>query len=421
MDFNSAINRLYSLQKMGMKLGLDNIRSLMAYLGNPHESLKCFHIAGSNGKGSTASFMASILMENGYKTGLYTSPHFIRYNERIRINREEIPDNYVINFIGKIDRFISEQKSTFFEVTTALAFQYFADEKVDYAVIETGLGGRLDATNIITPVASVITSISFEHTEILGETIGDISAEKGGIIKSKSKVFLGRMPFKAKKVLSDIAETMGSITYKVTDYIYLEENAVNFYSGNLTYKNVETPLKGIYQRYNAALAILTLSETINLTNSTVVQNGIDKVVENSGIQGRYEIFLTSPRVIFDSAHNFEGVNNFLNAFRDEASNYAKRILLFGVMKDKAIFQMLEILSPYFDEIHFTSIEIDRAATIADLSIIADSLNIKYSVEKDGAVFIRSTIKGNKNICLVVLGSMYVLGDIKKKLLTQKNT
>lgn len=188
-EINKALDRLYSLQKFGMKLGLDNITSLLEYLGNPQKNFKSFHVAGTNGKGSTTSFMASILMEAGYRTGLYTSPHFIRFNERVRVNGVEIPDQYIVEFISGINGFIVIHKPTFFEVTTALAFKYFSDEKVEYAAIETGLGGRLDATNVLAPLASVITSISLEHTEILGDTLEKIAFEKGGIIKRGGKVF----------------------------------------------------------------------------------------------------------------------------------------------------------------------------------------------------------------------------------------
>ncbi|MFA7229307.1 MAG: Mur ligase family protein, partial [Melioribacteraceae bacterium] len=190
----SALNLLFSLHQFGIKLGLDNMTALLDHIGNPHSGLKMIHIAGSNGKGSTASFIASILMEAGFKVGLYTSPHFVKFNERIRINGVMIDDNSVAEFVDGLREYISEKKPTFFEITTALAFHYFLHQKVDYAVIETGLGGRLDATNVITPLASVITSISLDHTEHLGETIEKIAAEKGGIIKPGAKLFTGIMP-----------------------------------------------------------------------------------------------------------------------------------------------------------------------------------------------------------------------------------
>ena len=169
MDIQSALNKLYSMHQFSIKLGLERIENLLDHLYNPHEKLTCFHIAGSNGKGSTASFLASILMEAGFRVGLYTSPHFVRFNERIRVNGKEIEDSYIADFVESLEVYIEENKPTFFEVTTALAFKYFSESDLDFVVVETGLGGRLDATNVLEPLASIITSISLEHTHILGD------------------------------------------------------------------------------------------------------------------------------------------------------------------------------------------------------------------------------------------------------------
>jgi len=203
MDLKSALEKLYSLHTFGIKLGLENIQKFLSTLDNPQSKLKTIHIAGSNGKGSTAAFIASILMEYGYKVGLYTSPHFIRFNERIQINNVQIPDEYLANFITESEDYIDEHKLTFFEVTTAIAFKYFAENDVDFAVIETGLGGRLDATNVLDPLAVVITSISLEHTNILGDTIRKIAFEKAAIIKKHIHVFVGKLPMEAVAVVEE--------------------------------------------------------------------------------------------------------------------------------------------------------------------------------------------------------------------------
>ncbi len=175
MDIEGSLKKLFSLHTFGIKLGLDNIIGFLNHLGNPQQQLKTIHLAGSNGKGSTASFIASILQEFGFEVGLYTSPHFVKLNERIVINGVQIDDEYVSNFISDNDKYIDDHQLTFFEVTTALAFQYFKDKKPDYCVIETGLGGRLDATNVLNPLATLITSISLEHTNVLGDTIEKIT------------------------------------------------------------------------------------------------------------------------------------------------------------------------------------------------------------------------------------------------------
>ena len=219
IDLQAALNKLYSMHQFNVKLGLESIQKLMKHLGSPHEKFHSFHIAGSNGKGSTASFMASILTEAGYRTALYTSPHFVRFNERVRVNGAEIPDDYIAEFISDLTPYIDKHEPTFFEITTALAFKYFAESNLDYAVIETGLGGRLDATNVIIPEASVITSISKEHTNILGKDISTIAYEKGGIIKKGVPLFIGRMPEEAANRIKNMAAEKGSRLFELDKYV----------------------------------------------------------------------------------------------------------------------------------------------------------------------------------------------------------
>lgn len=420
MNYNDALDKLYGLQKFGIKLGLHNIEKLLDYLGNPHHKLKTFHVAGSNGKGSTSSFLCSILMEAGFRTGLYTSPHFVRFNERIRLNGEEISDDYIVDFISSISNFIDENKPTFFEVTTALALKYFNDSGAEYAVIETGLGGRLDATNAIIPLASVITSISLEHTDVLGHTIEMIAGEKGGIIKKKTKVFTGRLPFDAENVLINISNSLRARLFRLKDNIEEIEGTVSFVSPSFTFRNIQTPLNGYFQKYNAALSILVLTEVLGLNDSSVIAAGLQNVVRNSGIQGRYEIYSEKPVLIFDSAHNLEGIGVFLDTFKRESSGYKKRILLFGAMRDKAVDLMIKKLAPEFDEIHFCTMEYSRAATLSELSSLADKSGIKHQLEENGAEYVTRYLKEERfGECLVVLGSMYILGEIKKELVTKK--
>ncbi|MCX6149783.1 MAG: bifunctional folylpolyglutamate synthase/dihydrofolate synthase [Ignavibacteriales bacterium] len=419
MKLETAISKLYSLQKFGIKLGLKNIEKFLELLQNPQKDFKSFHIAGSNGKGSTASFIASILTEAGFKVGLYTSPHFVRFNERVKIKNFEISDDYIIGFISKYFSYIEQEKLTFFEATTALAFKYFSDNKIDYGVIETGLGGRLDATNVINPLASIITSISYEHTEILGETLELIAEEKAGIIKRGCKVFIGRLPLEAEKVIERKCDEFSVELFKISKYGSNEIDGLKLDFPKLFFENLPNPLLGEFQKYNAALAILTVSESLEMLDKNLFKKGIDKVIPNTGLQGRYEIINENPKVIFDSAHNVEGVENFISTFASEASNYEKRVLLFGAMRDKAIRDMLSTLNPYFTEIHFTDILLDRCATIEQLSEIALELNLKCFVETDVESFISDFIKTKNNHCLVVLGSIYILGFIKEKLLTKK--
>lgn len=414
--------KIFELHKLGVKFGLENTVNFLRQIGNPHEKLKCFHIAGSNGKGSTASFIASILSEEGYKTGLYMSPHFMRFNERIKVNGEEIPDEYIADFYTEYEDFITRNKLTFFEFTTVLAFKYFADFPVDYAVIEAGLGGRLDSTNVVTPLASIITSISLEHTNILGNTIEEITREKGAIIKPGSKVFTGLIPETAKKIIEERCDELKVEYFPVTDFTIKRETYLELYTEELTIDKLDSPLKGFYQKYNAATAVLALNKTLDLHNLTSFLRGLKYVVANTAFQGRYEIYSEMPKVIMDSAHNPEGVYHFMDEFRKETKLYKKNILLFSALSDKNITEMVNNLSGTFDEIYVTEINYERSSKAEDLEkMFAGNKSYKeipVKRVKDHAAFIRKYMadEENRKNCLVILGSMYLLGEVKKGLL-----
>jgi dihydrofolate synthase/folylpolyglutamate synthase len=419
MNIQQGLDKLYSLHTFGIKLGLENITRFMDIIGNPQDKLKIFHIAGSNGKGSTSAFIASILKELKYKVGLYTSPHFVRFNERIKIGNVEIPDTYVADFISTFEKHIDDLKLTFFEVTTALAFKYFADQKVQYAVIETGLGGRLDATNVIKPCAVIITSISLEHTAILGNTIKEIAGEKAGIIKNKSKVFIGLLPEEAENVILQKCDETNSALFRLDDNINRTHNSIELYTEEIELDDWTMPLKGDYQKYNAALAGLAVSKILDVNDYKRIQSGIKNVITNTGIQGRYEFYNNSPDIIMDSAHNPESINNFLSEFSKDYKKYNKRVLLFCAMKDKAVKEMLSAVSGLFDDIYVTHVNIDRSSTIEGLVSIGNELNIKLQpVEKPDEFVQQFRNRGPKD-CLVVMGSMYLLGEIKTILQNKK--
>ncbi len=418
MSVSSTLEKLFSLHQFGVKLGLDNIKSLLNHIGNPEKKLKAFHLAGSNGKGSTASFMASILMESGYKTGLYTSPHFVEFNERIRINGTVIPNEYIVKFVDELWDFIDEKGITFFEVTTAMAFKYFAENNVDFAVIETGLGGRLDATNVLQPAATVITSISLEHTNILGENILSVAREKAGIFKSNVDIYTGVLPEPVKNLYREIASAGSSriyildeVSYIADDYLILDLNGrkLNLY---------RTPLRGNYQLNNCALAVLAVDKTISGLEDKSIIAGIENVLANTGIQGRYETYSQRPRVIFDSAHNPDGIDAFLSEFSKERKNFNRSILIFGTMKDKKLDEALRKLSEHFDTIYVTSINYDRAFTTEEMISLAEAQGIKAFRLQRPDRFISEFVQSASDDCLVILGSMYLLGDIKHNLLTK---
>lgn len=416
MNLEFSLKKLYSLHQFGIKLGLESTLKILGQVGNPHEKLKCYHVAGSNGKGSTASFLTSILMEHGYKVGLYTSPHFVKFNERIRVDGKEINDEYICEFISSMEDYIDDNHPTFFEITTALAFKYFVDSKVDYAVIETGLGGRLDSTNVIDPIASIISSISLEHTEILGDTIEKIAYEKGGIVKRQTPVFVGPVPPEAEETLRAIAAKSGSEIIFAQDFISMSSDHITVHLHDSHFSLYTTPLIGYHQLLNAGLAIKTLCSTLKQHHSPAIFRGIEKVVNNTSIQGRYEVFSNNPRIIFDSAHNPESIRVFLNQFELEYNRYNTRELIFGAMKDKDINSMLKLLNPYFQRIFISIPTIDRAASFQTISNIAELLGLKVTELTEPADYIRKFKEERRDDCLVALGSMYLLGEIKLKIL-----
>lgn len=412
MDIKQSLEKLFSLHTLGIKLGLDNIRAFLDHIGNPQNSLKAFHIAGSNGKGSTSAFIASTLMEAGYKVGLYTSPHFVRFNERIIINGKYIEDEFIADFLNRHIEFIDKYKLTFFEVTTALAFEYFKTNKVDYAVIETGLGGRLDATNVLNPLACIITSISLEHTNILGDKISQIAFEKGEIIKPKTKVFIGKLSDIAEEVIEKKCNEVKAKLFRLEDYIIEKNDIVELYTEEIELQDWEIPLKGKFQRYNAALAVLAVTKTLDIDEPRIVYDGIKNVIKNTLIQGRYEYIRRQPYILLDSAHNPDGLKVFLDEFRYERKNYKKTSVLFSALKDKDIDSMIKLLKTQFDEYYITEINYERAEKLNDLKKRFDNNNIETVTITDKRKFLSEFLKGDKNNCLVVTGSMYLLGEIK---------
>lgn len=414
MNLNTALDKLFSKKQMGVKLGLENIQKLLTHIGNPEKKLKAFHIAGSNGKGSTSSFLASMLMESGYKTGLYTSPHLVKFNERIRINGFEITDEYIADFINSIDGYIDKEEPTFFEITTAMAFKYFADHELDYCVIETGLGGRLDATNTLNPLASIITTISLEHTRILGDTLSQIAGEKAGIIKASTPVFLGKMPSEAKHKIEEIAREKDSRIFDIEKYSSSKGNNFAMQNDSINLNLYKLPLIGKYQFYNAGLAALTISEILQVDSESILR-GIKNVLLNSGLKGRFEIFNENPAVIFDSAHNEEGIEAFLEAFTLKYYKIKHKEIIFGAMADKNLEIITKMLAGKFDKYFVTTIDFERAATTEELEKHFNKHGISPEVLINPAEYISKFVKDKKDSSLVVLGSIYVLGNIKEKL------
>lgn len=308
---------------------LTNTILLSDYLGNPEKEIKTIHIAGTNGKGSTSSMIASVLQEAGYKVGLYTSPHLKDFRERIKINGEEISEKFVCDFVLEHKSFFEKNNLSFFEMTVGLAFDYFKKQKVDVAVIEVGMGGRLDSTNIITPLISVITNIGLDHTQFLGNTLSEIASEKAGIIKPNIPVVIGEYTKKTKAVFKKKAKETKSKIYFASDLIA---------------KTQKSDLIGKYQEKNkkTALQTLTILKEKNLfeISDENIKNGFQNVVKNTGLLGRWQILQENPKIICDSAHNKHGLDIVLSEIQKE--KFKQLHIVFGAVNDKDLDSVLPL-------------------------------------------------------------------------------
>ena len=309
------------------KKDLTNTVLLAKHLGNPEQNIKCVHVAGTNGKGSTSSMIASVLQESGYKVGLYTSPHLKDFRERIKINGAMISEDFVVDFISTNQSFFEEHHLSFFEMTVGLAFDYFAKEQVDVAVIEVGMGGRLDSTNIITPLVSVITNIGLDHTQFLGTTLEAIAGEKAGIIKSNVPVVIGEYTAETKPVFVAKAKACQSEIYFASDLIHEE---------------YPCGLLGDYQMHNKKTVVQTVAVLENhfIISEENLKNGLLNVVANTGLLGRWQQIHSSPKVICDTAHNSHGLKIVLNQIQKE--NFEHLYFVLGVVNDKDLDDILPL-------------------------------------------------------------------------------
>lgn len=337
LNYDQTLNYLFEKLPMFQNVGknaltkdLTNTIKLLEFIGNPHLETRWIHIGGTNGKGSTSSMIAATLTANGYKTGLYTSPHLIDFRERIRVDGEMISEQFVIDFTNKIAPVIDEISPSFFEITVAMAFEYFKVCKIDIGVIEVGLGGRLDSTNVITPIISAITSIGIDHTDILGNTIEQIALEKAGIIKKNIPYVLGELPLNASQVIRDYGDTVNA------NEIIKEATPPDWIAN--------ASLKGNYQKsnINVVFNILQAIKGLNVPLSDEQNlNGIANVNKFTGLRGRWEIINQQPLTICDTGHNFDGVHFIVDQLKSYNCN--KMHIVWGMVKDKDATAILELL------------------------------------------------------------------------------
>lgn len=422
MNYQETIEYLYSqlpvFQREGgsaYKEGLGNSLTLDKYFSYPHRKYKTIHVAGTNGKGSTSHLLAAILQQSGYKVGLYTSPHLVDFRERIRVNGIKIDKQYIVDFVEKHHRLFKSVKPSFFELTMMMAFQYFADMEVDVAVIEVGLGGRLDSTNIISPDLSIITNISFDHTQFLGNTLEKIAAEKAGIIKTNVPVIIGEARDSVKQVFVQTAWKVGA------PIIFAEEeriitNSIKTASGWLIdtkdYLHLKCELGGYAQLKNAATVLCAISE-LNKRGysipSKAIYDGFAYVCEFTGLMGRWQIIQqVNPKIVCDTGHNVGGIQYIVEQLA--AERYEKLHIVIGMVNDKDISAVLAIL-PKSATYYFTKASIPRALNENQLKDMATNVGL----QGDAYPTVEAAIKAAKSKAtlkdfIFIGGSNFIVAD-----------
>lgn len=421
MTYTAAVSYLYSLQKHGIKLGLDTMTALVGRLGMPQARYPTLHIAGTNGKGSTAAMTAAMFQAGAHRVGLYTSPHLVEFRERIRVDGLMIAESDIARLTERV-RGVSEPdlSPTFFEFTTAIAFQYFAESQIDLAVLEVGLGGRFDATNVVSPVASAITTIALDHQQYLGSTLESIAFEKAGIIKPNVPVILGRLPDEARETIERIAtERNAPLSCLGRDFQVAGETPAHFsYSGfGARYDDLSCPLLGAHQLANCACA-LSLVEAAKRHRLAIGEAAIRKGLREVQWEGRLEVVARDPLTVLDGAHNpgaAQALADYLRAFR--LSNPLSRVILvLAMMRDKDHRGFVEPLHGLVDEVVLTQADLKRSATVEELLPIIGGIwpQLRTNTRVAGALGeARRLARPEDLIC--VTGSLMLVGEVKASL------
>ena len=384
--------------KKAYKPGLDNITKLCAFFGNPQDKIKTIHIGGTNGKGSTSNMLASVLQESGYKVGIYNSPHLIDFTERIKVNGENCEREFVYNFIQKLKKLPADIRPSFFEFTTIMAFEYFAQQKVDFAIIEVGLGGRLDSTNIIKPLVSAITNVALDHQNILGNTVEEIATEKAGIIKKNTVIISGDENEKVKSIIRNKAA----------------ENNSDWVDATLINVKLPSDLKGNYQQKNIKVVLAVIDELRNLgmeIPAEKVKSGLLNVQQNTGFIGRWFEFSRDPLIICDTGHNQAGLEE---VFAQLNSIPKFKHIILGFVKDKKIDEVLKIL-PENSTFYFAKPYLNRGLhpSFYEDQLKESKINYKIFDEVNGAYL--SAKQNLKNGEMIFIGgSNFVVGEFLEK-------
>lgn len=427
MSYKETLDFMYSQLPMYQRVGniaykkdLKNTLDLCEFLGNPQSKFKSIHVAGTNGKGSVSHMIASVLQQYGYKVGLYTSPHYKDFRERIKINAKLISRKYVMSFIDGVQPIIEQIRPSFFEITVAMAFDYFASQEVDFAVIETGLGGRLDSTNVIDPVLSVITNISFDHIEILGDTLEKIAFEKAGIIKPNKPVIIGEKNIETAQVFKSKASECKSLLTFAEDEILISSDTSEFAVETYAYSSkngisstVSMNFPGPYQNENIRTSLATLSLLADLGyfkwHNEKVDHGFRNIKEATYFLGRWEKLSFNPTIIADSAHNQAGLMKVFEKL--ETMEFEKLHLVLGFVNDKKLDKVFELL-PTSAKYYFAKANIPRGLPSKELKKEA----LKYGLQGKAYVSVRNAFAAAKRAAkekdlIYIGGSIFVVAEI----------
>lgn len=417
MNYPQAINYLYNLEHFGIKLGLDNINFLLDQLDRPERKFPSIHVAGTNGKGSVCAYLTHILMEAGYRVGRLISPHIVDYRERISINNEPIPEDEVVRWVQKISPCVDAERITYFETTTAIAFGYFAEQDVDIAVIEVGLGGRLDATNVITPLVSVITDIDLEHTNVLGATLPEIAREKAGIIKPGVPVVVTSLHSEVKQVFRTICEERNAPLHHLEDHCRIENVALNrfgtlfdVYLDRVGYFDVTAALIGNFQPRNAMAAVLA-TQLLPPDRFKITEEHFRHGLQTTQWPGRFQIVRTQPTIIVDGGHNPAGAGAFVSTFKAVFGDRKARFM-FAVLGKKDYQPMIRILNTIASELILPQLQTHRALSPTELlAQLPPTVNVPTRHFPSVTNALDSLLQEvAADEIVVIVGSLYLAGE-----------
>jgi dihydrofolate synthase/folylpolyglutamate synthase len=419
-ELDDALERLFSLQTFGIKLGTGPITALLEEFGNPHRQFPALHVAGTNGKGSVCAMLASVLQERGLRVGLYSSPHLVRFNERIRVNGQPIGDDRLALYTREMLPAIERHECTFFEGTTAMGFRYFTEEACDIAVIETGLGGRLDATNVLEPIACAITSIGFDHMKHLGDTLEKIAYEKGGIIKPQTPVVVGRVAPMLREVFEEKGRVESATVRFVDDFCRALYHDVDFTATTASFmidgseiSRLRIGLVGRHQVENARVALGVIEEIRErfALDEATLRRGFERIRENTGIRGRFESVNSAPHVVIDVAHNPDGARVLVDTLSSLRLGQRKIRFVFGAVQDKEVSEIMKVFRPMAVRLYAVRAESDRSLPAEEIAHRSEQTGIRTILA--GSVEAGITMAMNdaeENDVVVICGSFYVVGE-----------